>query len=68
MFACRPTRGGTFRLPPETGAGRASGVRPARNTPPMRLDPGQVEVIDEAMADVYRRMSSAQRLAVDHGV
>ena len=34
----------------------------------MRLDPGQIEVMEEAMAEVYRRMDSAQRLAVAHGM
>jgi hypothetical protein len=34
----------------------------------MRLDSGQIEVMDDAMAEVYRRMDSAQRLAVAHGM
>jgi hypothetical protein len=34
----------------------------------MRPDPRDIEVIDEAMADVYRAMTSAQRLAVAHGM
>ena len=34
----------------------------------MRPDPRRIEVIDEATADVYRRMTSAQRLAVAHGM
>ena len=34
----------------------------------MRPDPRRIEVIDEAMADVYRRMDSTQRLAIAHGM
>ena len=30
----------------------------------MRLDPGQIEVVDEQMAEVYRRMTGAERLHV----
>ena len=29
----------------------------------MRLDPGQIEVMDDAMAEVYRRKTPAERLA-----
>ena len=41
--------------------------------PPVKLpcvvpDPARIEVIDEAMADVYRRMSTDQRIAVAHGM
>ena len=34
----------------------------------MLPDPNRIEVIDEAMAEVYRRMTSDQRLAVAHGM
>ena len=34
----------------------------------MRIDPRQIEVMDAAMADVYRGMTPAQRLAVAHGM
>ena len=30
----------------------------------MRLDPGQIEVIDDEMAAVFRRMTGAQRLQI----
>lgn len=42
--------------------------RPRGTLPVMRLDPGQIEVMDEAMVEIYRRMDSAQRLAVAHGM
>ena len=31
-------------------------------------DPARIEVIDDAMADVYRHMTTDQRLAVAHGM
>lgn len=34
----------------------------------MRLDRGQIEVMDEAMVEVYRRKTPAQRLAVAFGL
>ena len=30
----------------------------------MRLDPGQIEVVDDAMADVLRKKTGAERLAI----
>lgn len=30
----------------------------------MRLDPGQIEVVDDALADVLRRKTGAERLAI----
>ncbi len=35
---------------------------------PMRLDPGQIEVMDDQMAEVYRQMTGAQRLAIASGM
>ena len=35
---------------------------------PVRLDRGQIEVVDEEMARVYRRMTGAERLAVASGL
>lgn len=34
----------------------------------MRLDAGQIEVIDHAMADTLRRMTPAERLAIASGM
>jgi hypothetical protein len=34
----------------------------------LRIDPDQIEVMDDAMAEVYRRKSSAERLVVAHGM
>jgi hypothetical protein len=34
----------------------------------MRLDAGQIEVIDQAMADVLRRKTPAERLAIASGM
>lgn len=34
----------------------------------MRLDPGQIEVVDDEMAAVLRRMTGAQRLRIANGL
>lgn len=34
----------------------------------MRLDAGQIEVMDQAMADVLRRKTPAERLAIASGM
>lgn len=34
----------------------------------MRLDAGQIEVMDDAMAEIYRQMTGAQRLAIASGM
>lgn len=34
----------------------------------MRLDPGQIEIIDPAMADILHRKSPAERLAIASGI
>ena len=34
----------------------------------MRLNADRIEVMDDAMAEVYRRKSTAERLAVAHGM
>ena len=34
----------------------------------MPLDPRQIEVMDDAMAEVYRRKTPDQRLAIAHGM
>ncbi len=34
----------------------------------MRLDAGQIEVMDDAMAEVLRRKTPAERLAIAHGM
>jgi hypothetical protein len=34
----------------------------------MRLDPGQIEVIDDQMAAVIRQKSGAERLAIANGL
>jgi len=34
----------------------------------MRLDPGQIEVIDDEMAAVIRQKSGAERLAIANGL
>ena len=34
----------------------------------MRLDPGQIEVVSDEMAEVYRRMTPAERWAVACGM
>jgi hypothetical protein len=34
----------------------------------MRLEPRRIEVMDEAMAEVYRRMTTDERLAVGFGM
>ena len=31
---------------------------------PMRLDPGQIEVVDDAVAEILRRKTPAERLAI----
>ena len=34
----------------------------------MRLDPGQIEIIDPVMADILHRKSPAERLAIASGI
>jgi hypothetical protein len=34
----------------------------------MRLDDGQIEVMDDEMVEIYRRMTTWQRLAVSFGM
>ena len=34
----------------------------------MRLDPGRIEVLDDAMADILRRKTPAERLAIGFGM
>lgn len=34
----------------------------------MRFDPGQIEVVDPQVADVLRRLTGAQRLAIANGM
>lgn len=34
----------------------------------MRLDAGQIEVVDDAMADVLRKKTGAERLAIAFGL
>ena len=34
----------------------------------MRLDAGQIEVIDQTMADILRRKTPAERLAIASGI
>lgn len=36
--------------------------------PKMRLDPGQIEVIDDDMAEIFRQKTPAERLAIVHGM
>lgn len=31
---------------------------------PLRLDPGQIEVVDEAMAEILRRKTPAERIRI----
>jgi len=37
-------------------------------TQPYRLDAGQIEVVEDRMADVFRTMTAAQRLAIGFGL
>jgi hypothetical protein len=51
------------------GHGRGAPARARRvYTLVVRPLPKHIEVIDEVMADVYRRKTSAQRLAIAHGM
>jgi hypothetical protein len=34
----------------------------------MPIDPANIEVIDDQMAEIYRRKSPAERLAIAHGM
>ena len=34
----------------------------------MRLDPGQIEMLDQKMAEILRSKSSAERLAIANGM
>ena len=46
------------------GLPRGSSWHGTRDPPPMRLDTGQIEVLDEAMADVLRRKEPWERIAI----